>query len=88
MSIITYIVMAQEITLLPSGLGILTIIAVLIIVPYYVYTRIDKLIKNVSAYGDWDEKCSWVFPAFSRFYRHWILMILSIKLIGLGLVMP
>ncbi|WP_243678101.1 hypothetical protein [Vulcanisaeta distributa] len=55
-SIIIYIITAQTITLLPSGLSILTIITLLVVVPYYVYTRIDKSMKSTSTYSDWDSK--------------------------------
>ena len=54
--IIIYILTTHVITTLPSVMGLLVIIALLLAVPYYVYTRIDKAMRGVNKYEHWDEK--------------------------------
>ena len=54
--VIIYILTTHVITALPSVTGLLVIIALLLAVPYYVYTRIDKAMRSVNKYEYWDEK--------------------------------
>ena len=54
--VIIYILTTHVITTLPSVTGLLVIIALLLAVPYYVYTRIDKAMRSVNKYEYWDEK--------------------------------
>ena len=55
-SVIIYILTTHVITTLPSVMGLLTIIALSLAVPYYVYTRIDKAMRSAGKYEYWDEK--------------------------------
>ena len=86
--IIIYVVTAHFLATQLQDWGVIITIALLIIVPYYVYTRIDKLMREVSTYNYWTENFSKAFLEFSRYCQRWILIVLSIRSIGLGLVMP
>ena len=54
--VIIYILTTHVITTLPSVMGLLIIIALLLAVPYYVYTRIDKAMRSAGKYEHWNEK--------------------------------
>ncbi len=54
--IIIYVVTPYSLVTQLQGWGVIIAIALLIVVPYYVYTRIDKLMKEVSTYNYWTEK--------------------------------
>ena len=54
--IIIYVVTPYSLVTQLQGWSVIIAIALLIIVPYYVYTRIDKLMRGVSTYNYWTEK--------------------------------
>lgn len=62
--IIIYVLTARSVAPQLQSWGVIITIILLIAIPYYLYTRIDKLMRGVSTYDYWLGSFSQVFLEF------------------------